>query len=604
VSVSWFVALALAGAASIEEPRACAIGAKPGPFALLDQRYLPRTLDEFAVDRALVLVFTTCECPLAGKAMPRIAELAATYRERGVRFALVNADPNETVADAATFALAHGVIVPVLDDPKMAAARALGVTHSPQVVVLDGSLTLRYRGRVDASTRVTGTAARAGRADLREAIDDVLANGKVRVAETPVEGCVLTLERPAPPATPVTWSQDVAPLMHRHCAECHHDGGQGPFALVAYEDVAKRAAMIAEVVRQKRMPPWFGTTGSEDFANHRGLEDREIRTLEAFAAQGAPVGDLDRAPPAPTFAPREWRIGEPDLVLTQLGRAELPASGIVPYHYTVFPHLFTEDTWVEAVEIKGANPRVLHHCNLAFYELGQKFKMENFITGLVPGGDPMDLDPGTAVLIPAGSVLGAEIHYVTSGKPEVDEVSVALRFPKTKVRKRLHCHQIADFRFAIPPGAEAHAVSASTHAEGRLARGRRVRPHASARTRHDVRREHAGRRARDAARGAELRLRVAAVLSLSARRQVLPGRHAHRRDGALRQLGVQRVQPRSVRDREVRPADDGRDDVRLLLLRRRSRGPCSRRRREERHAARLKERASAPVRPVVRGHGG
>lgn len=461
VSVSWFVALALAGAASIEEPRACAIGAKPGPFALLDQRYLPRTLDEFAVDRALVLVFTTCECPLAGKAMPRIAELAATYRERGVRFALVNADPNETVADAATFALAHGVIVPVLDDPKMAAARALGVTHSPQVVVLDGSLTLRYRGRVDASTRVTGTAARAGRADLREAIDDVLANGKVRVAETPVEGCVLTLERPAPPATPVTWSQDVAPLMHRHCAECHHDGGQGPFALVAYEDVAKRAAMIAEVVRQKRMPPWFGTTGSEDFANHRGLEDREIRTLEAFAAQGAPVGDLDRAPPAPTFAPREWRIGEPDLVLTQLGRAELPASGIVPYHYTVFPHLFTEDTWVEAVEIKGANPRVLHHCNLAFYELGQKFKMENFITGLVPGGDPMDLDPGTAVLIPAGSVLGAEIHYVTSGKPEVDEVSVALRFPKTKVRKRLHCHQIADFRFAIPPGAEAHAVNAS-----------------------------------------------------------------------------------------------------------------------------------------------
>ncbi|MBL8766285.1 MAG: hypothetical protein JNL94_02905 [Planctomycetes bacterium] len=29
------------------------------------------------------------------------------------------------------------------------------------------------------------------------------------------------------------------------------------------------------------------------------------------------------------------------------------------------------------------------------------------------------------------------------------------------MRKRLHCHQIADFRFAIPPGAEAHPVTAS-----------------------------------------------------------------------------------------------------------------------------------------------
>jgi hypothetical protein len=132
----------------------------------------------------------------------------------------------------------------------------------------------------------------------------------------------------------------------------------------------------------------------------------------------------------------------------------------VPYQYFVLPHRFEHDTWVEALEIKPDNKRVLHHCNLAHVEWGEKWSQDGFITGQVPGGDAMVLDPGTAVRIPAGSVLVLQAHYVTTGQPEQDRLRVGLRFPRVPVQKELHVQIVADFRFAIPPGALAHPVAA------------------------------------------------------------------------------------------------------------------------------------------------
>src|SRR5205085_2561500 len=79
----------------------------------------------------------------------------------------------------------------------------------------------------------------------------------------------------------------------------------------------------------------------------------------------------------------------------------------------------------------------------------------------VPGGTAMTLEDGVAVRIPAGSVLGLQIHYTTTGKPEKNRMSVGLRFPRGMVRKELHHLQVTTSRFAIPPGAAAHRVASS-----------------------------------------------------------------------------------------------------------------------------------------------
>jgi hypothetical protein len=252
----------------------------------------------------------------------------------------------------------------------------------------------------------------------------------------------------------------VLPIVQNHCVECHRNGGSGPFALTTLEDVAGRAEMVAEVVAERRMPPWFASRRHK-FANERGLSAKERETIVAWVKTGRVAGDEKLAPPPPTFAEGKWEIGEPDLVTTALETHSLPADGFVDYRYTVLPHLFLADTWVSAVEILPSNPAVVHHANLAYWTIGGDFDPSNFITGRVPGGTPLVADDGVAFKIPKNSVIGLQIHYTTTGKPEKNRMSVGLKFPKDIVRQELRHVQVTTSRFAIPPGAAAHAVSAS-----------------------------------------------------------------------------------------------------------------------------------------------
>jgi hypothetical protein len=139
----------------------------------------------------------------------------------------------------------------------------------------------------------------------------------------------------------------------------------------------------------------------------------------------------------------------------------LPAKGDIPYKYAMLLHTFTEDTWIQTAQIISDNPASLHHCNMGFANLIEGFKEENFITGTVPGGEPMNLDDGIGFCIPKGSVLGLQIHFVSTGKPEKCRLSVGLRYPRTVVQKKLRNIQLTDHRFAILPGAPAHKVTAS-----------------------------------------------------------------------------------------------------------------------------------------------
>jgi hypothetical protein len=173
-----------------------------------------------------------------------------------------------------------------------------------------------------------------------------------------------------------------------------------------------------------------------------------------------PAGDLATAPAARIWPEAEWRIGKPDLILKPPAPMRVTADGSVPYQYFVLPHRFEHDTWVEAIEILPSNKRVLHHCNMARVKFGERYSQDGFVTGYVPGGDAMVLDAGTAVRIPAGSVLVLQAHYVTTGQPEEDRVRVGLRFPRVPIDKELRVMIAADFRFEIPALAPAHPVRA------------------------------------------------------------------------------------------------------------------------------------------------
>jgi thiol-disulfide isomerase/thioredoxin len=438
---------------------AATVGDRVGKLKFTDIRYLPRTLDDFGTKKAYVLVFINTSCPLAERYLPTLRAIEQDYRDQEVQLVAVNAAEEDSVVAMATQAVGHDAEFPFVKDPGAAAARALGVRRTPEAVVLDADKRLRYRGRIDDQYRLGGVRKEPTRRDLRDAIDAVLAGRPVANPETEVDGCPITFPQPRK-AKELTYAEHVAPVLSKHCWECHKSGGSAPFSLTSYKAASARADALAEVVADQRMPPWFARHDFGPFVNRRGLSDEERQTVIDWARSGAAAGDLAKAPAAPVAAEGEWLIGTPDLVLKS-SELELPAEGDIPYKYVVLPHVFTEDTWIQAAQILPGNARVLHHANMAFANLAEGVNESNFVTGYVPGGEPMNLDDGLAFRIPAGSVLALQIHFVATGKPEKCRVSVGLRYPRAVVQKRLRHMQLADTRFAIPPGAPAHKVSAA-----------------------------------------------------------------------------------------------------------------------------------------------
>ncbi|MBI5852195.1 MAG: redoxin family protein [Planctomycetes bacterium] len=445
---------------------AVAIGEPVADLSFLDVRTQRRRLSDFGPRAAIVLFFVDCSCPMVGRVMPKVVRLATEYAAKssergGVEFVAVNVGRSDSPCDIGTQAIAFDAPFHFVKDEFLRAVDALGIERTTTVVVLDAERRLRYRGRVDDQVLYASVKETPSREDLRLALDAVLAGGEVEIAETPAEGCVVTHPKSAPPSGRVTFHRDVEPLVLRHCQGCHREGGVAPFPLLEYDDLADHAEMIAEVLRRRRMPPWHASDAHGQFRNRLGLADDERAVIDDWLRSDLPRGDPADAPPPRVFQKGAWRIGEPDQVLQVVAPVHVPAEGIVPYQYLFLPFVFREDTWVEAVEIRPENARVLHHANVAHFDPKDGFSQDGFITGFVPGGDPMVLDPGTAMLIQKGSRLGIQAHYVTVGTAETDSIQVGMRFPKGPVTKRAEVIVVTNTRFAIPPGAPAHRVAAT-----------------------------------------------------------------------------------------------------------------------------------------------
>jgi len=432
------------------------IGTKVDKLTFKDIRYLSRSLADFGEKKAYVLVFVQSGCPLAEKYLPVLDRLDREYRDKGVQFAAVNPGPAETVAVMAAQAVEFGVSFPFLKDADCKVADALGVARTPEVVVLDGERTLRYRGRIDDQYRPGGQRAEPTRRDLVEALESVLAGKPVAVPTTTVDGCLLP--RPVEIGREaVTFAEHVAPILRKHCQACHQPDTVAPFPLITYDQVKAKIRTVAEVVNEGRMPPWYAAPREGDRIQHKSLSASERETVVRWVKSGMARGDDSKLPKPPEPRPAKWQIGEPDLVL-KAPPFELPTDGDVPYKYVVLPHVFEKDTWVTGVQILPDVPRAVHHANLAYWKVGQTFRESNFITGVVPGGEPMTVGERTAFLIPRNSVLGIQIHYVPTGKAEKVTLSVGLKYAGGTIDRQLRHLLFVDTRYTIPPGAAAHPV--------------------------------------------------------------------------------------------------------------------------------------------------
>ncbi len=415
------------------------------------------SLDAWADGRIVCVSFSRAGCPVSELYAPTLARIAARFRPSGVAFLGVRSGGGDPA----------GLDRSIRDDSGAIAAR-LGAARTPEVVVLDPSRRIRYRGRIDDRYGVGSRREVAGSEDLVAALEDLLAGRAVDRAETEAVGCPIERPDPGPATVPEAgpnYSRDIAPILDRRCVGCHRAGQIGPFPLGSYREAAARAGAIAEAVEDRRMPPWHADPRYGRFANDARLLDPEREAIVRWARSGRPEGDpADLAPPIDR--PDGWSIPRPDAVVAMPVPFAVPAEGVVDYQTFEVDPGFAEDRWVRAAEVRPGNRRVVHHCNVFLKAPGSRGDSDAqgdlesaCLAETTPGSPPLILPDGMAKRIPAGWRLVFVVHYEPIGTVQEDRTSIGLVFadPAT-VRKEVATNLLFDPDLRIPPHAAAHRV--------------------------------------------------------------------------------------------------------------------------------------------------
>lgn len=178
-----------------------AVGAQAPQFSLPGVDGKTYTLNSFKNSPVLVVVFTCNHCPTAQAYEDRIIKLTADYSNKGVAVvAIMPNDPqairldelgytdlSDSFAEMKIRAKQKRFNFPYLyDGATQSVAKAYGPIATPHVFIFDQDRKLCYSGRIDDVEKPTKM---PHIQDTRNALNDLLAHKKPKVATTKVFGC-------------------------------------------------------------------------------------------------------------------------------------------------------------------------------------------------------------------------------------------------------------------------------------------------------------------------------------------------------------------------------------------------------------------------------
>lgn len=282
------------------------------------------------------------------------------------------------------------------------------------------------------------------------------------------------------------YHRDVAPILARHCNECHRDGGLVPsMTLTTYPQAAFYGRLIRKTVAMREMPPWgVDNTGlCGKWHDARWLPDEDVATLVEWVERGVPEGKpRPEVPPSPRPIP-PFRVD----TSTEVPTYE-PGLGRGGYRCFVLPYEGRPDALLRAVRLTAPDARGIHQVTLygfaseeaeraaaakqgaggalGFPCYGTPPEGTRLLASLAAGDEVVRLTDEGGLRIPSRSLL-AQVRF---------NISAPGRAYRTSLRLDLE----------LGEGRELHFLDA--HAQGELTPGAR---YAAART--DVRLDRPGR---------------------------------------------------------------------------------------------------------------
>lgn len=165
----------------------------PAPdFRLPDTDGHTVALADLAGAPALLVAFICNHCPFVKHVRAGLAKLARDYQARGVAVVGINSNdavnyPEDSPERMKAEKADAGYTFPYLYDQSQEVARAYRAACTPDFFVFDRDRRLVYRGQMDASR--PGNDKPVDGADLRAALDAVLAGRAPAAEQTPSIGC-------------------------------------------------------------------------------------------------------------------------------------------------------------------------------------------------------------------------------------------------------------------------------------------------------------------------------------------------------------------------------------------------------------------------------
>jgi Flp pilus assembly protein TadD len=297
----------------------------------------------------------------------------------------------------------------------------------------------------------------------------------VRIAAV---GCVCAAASVDAAERPLTFNRDVAPIIFQNCTPCHRPGESAPFTLLSYGDVKQRAQQIVTTTEHRFMPPWKPDPEFRHFEGERWLDTDDIETIREWVDAGSVEGDPRERPALPRF-PDGWQLGKPDLVVTMREAFTVPAEGNDLFRNFVLPVPIHERKYVQAIEFRPGNGKVVHHARILLDETGELRQRDLDEPG--PGFEGMDA-PGAH--FPEGHFLGwapgkmarredvawplqartdliVQVHLKPTGRPETVKPSIALYFTNKPPAIHPVLLQLGSKTIDIPPGESKYVVTDS-----------------------------------------------------------------------------------------------------------------------------------------------
>jgi len=251
----------------------------------------------------------------------------------------------------------------------------------------------------------------------------------------------------ARPHGSITFNKEIAPIVFENCTGCHRPGESGPFNLLTYAEVSKRAKQIAEVTQSHFMPPWLPSGEAGQFLGDRRLTPEQIGLIQQWAAEGTPEGKASDLPPTPKWTDG-WQLGEPDLVVTMPESYTLPAEGADVYRNFILPIPTTAQRFVRAVEVRPSS-KAVHHAFIRIDASHESRRLdardvtpgfsgmttppaaetpEGHFLGWQPGRGPCEAPKGLAWTLPAEADVVLLMHMQPRGTPETIRPSIGFWF--------------------------------------------------------------------------------------------------------------------------------------------------------------------------------